>query len=297
MFKLNKNSKLIVLGVLIGLTAAILFFLFTNNRPVNDFVPSDSQSENLISLEDWKELHEGLFTVSGKFTCLPLKDETKPHNDLCVFGIKSGSDYYQLKQISDDPLNVLNKSREGENIEISGELLASENEEYISSGLIKVKGIRRLESPEAEIKSSLPASFKADYISFRNYGSGIFRAMDYPNTFASRVLDGEIDCDVTGPESSLPLRLSKRAINGKTYCVGIFSEGAAGSIVSQYAYTTVILDNVYLINFVANYPNCTNYPEKELTECHSERESFNLDLLVDAEIEKMKERKELEEQD
>lgn len=287
MSKLNKNSTLIVIGVLIGLIAVILFYLF-NNKPVAEFVPTDNESGNIISLEDWEELHAGLFTVAGKYTCLPLKDETKPHNDLCVLGIKVADDYYRLEKISDDPLNVLNKIKEGQNIEVSGELTAPQSDdEYLSLGTIKVTGIRNLETAADEVKSDLPASFKANYISFSNYGTGIFKVEDYPGLSESRVLNGEIDCDETPLESSLPMRVIKREINGKKYCVAAASEGAAGSVVTTYAYNTVIADHVYLVQFVANYPNCPNYPDKERADCESERTNFNLDLLVDQEIEKM----------
>ncbi len=140
--------------------------------------------------------------------------------------------------------------------------------------------------------NNLPDSFKADYISFSNYASNIFKIKDYRMPGLS-VVNGEIDCQETIPNPSVgtltsSVITSKKEINGKKYCVMYSIEGAAGSVFTQNAYTTVIEDDVYLINFVARYNNCGNYPEEELVKCATEREKFNLDLLVDEEIEKLK---------
>ena len=141
-------------------------------------------------------------------------------------------------------------------------------------------------------KNNLPDSFKADYISFSNYASNIFKIEDYRMPGLS-IVNGEIDCQETSLNPSVAIitssvTTSKKEINGKKYCVMHSIEGAAGSVFTQNAYTTVIDDNVYLINFIARYNNCGNYSEEELVKCHAERESFNLDLLVDEEIEKFK---------
>ena len=143
------------------------------------------------------------------------------------------------------------------------------------------------EIEENNIGSNLPDSFKANYISFQKYGSNIFKAEEYPK-LESWVENGAIECTETPLESSLPLRISKKEINGQKYCIGAFSEGAAGSVFTEYAYTTVISDNVYLVQFIARYPNCSNYPDQERRECETERENFNLDNLVDLEVGQMK---------
>ncbi len=291
MLKNNRKVQLMLLGLLFISLLLIVFLLINRteeDKTINDITENNNSDETVIGLEEWQKVHEGLFVVSGKFVCLPLKDKTKPHNDLCVFGLQSGDNYYRLQKISDDDLNVLNKIREGQNIEISGDLIEEENDEYISLGVIKVTGIRYLETDANELKSNIPASFQANYISFQDFNSGIFKAEDYPSRIDSRVLNGEIDCDETKAESSLSLRINKKEINGRKYCVGASSEGAAGSVYTQYAYTTVIDNYVYLVQFVAQYPNCPNYPDKERAECEAERESFNLDILVDQEIEKMR---------
>ncbi|MDD5760569.1 MAG: hypothetical protein PHF45_00705, partial [Candidatus Pacebacteria bacterium] len=80
---------------------------------------------------------------------------------------------------------------------------------------------------------------------------------------------------------SFPERMSKNLINDRVYCVKAMSEGAAGSIYTEYNYATVINNNLVIISFVARYPQCPNYDEPRRAECEKERETFNLDLVVD----------------
>ncbi len=285
MIKIDKKFKLISLGIII-IILVIIFFIISKQFTKNE-VENNSEIINLSTIQkQFDEINEQLFTVSGVSACLLLKDENKPHNDLCINGIKSNNDYYRLQPPSDDKNNVVNKIKKGQKIEISGELINEESDLYKTLGTIKVVSVKYLYTDEENIESNLPDSFKANYISFQNYGSNIANIDEYPK-LESWVEDGEIECDETPPESSLPFRVSKKEINNQKYCISASSEGAAGSVYTQYAYTTVIGSNVYLINFVARYPNCDNYPEEENNECKIERESFNLDKLVNQEIQKM----------
>jgi|GEM_PF-532931 len=234
--------------------------------------------------KQYEEINEKLFVVSGKFICLPLKDENIAHNDLCVFGVKnSNNDYYRLQAPSDDKNNIINKIRKGQKIEISGELINEDGGIYKTLGTIKVMGVKYLYTGEKDVESNLPTRFKANYISFQNYELSMLKAEQYPE-LGSWVENGEIECNETPLESSFPLRINKKEINGQKYCIGASSEGAVGSVYTQYAYTTVIKSNVYLVRFIARYPSCSNYPDKERGECETERENFNLDKLVDLEV-------------
>lgn len=132
-------------------------------------------------------------------------------------------------------------------------------------------------------KYKQPETLKANYISFQDYSFSIFEVDKYKGTEFS-VENREINCNITNQASSLPLRISKSEINGQKYCIGAFSEGAAGSVYTEYAYATVIKDNVYLILFTARYPNCSNYPNQQKMECETERVDFNLDDIIDQEI-------------
>lgn len=279
MLKINKKFKLIFLGVLVVIVFLVVLFMIKEKA-----IKDDSYKKNLPNIQN--EKNKELFVVSGVFSCLPVKDINKPHNDLCVFGIKTNDNVYYRLQVTDDKNNVVNKTKKGQKIEISGILIKEESDIYQTLGTIKVSGIRQLYTEEKDVESYLPDSFKANYISFQNYSSGIFKASDYPR-LESWVENGAIKCSETPPESSLPLRMIKKEINSKTYCVGASSEGAAGSVYTEYSYTTVIGDNVYLIKFVARYVNCDNYPEEESIKCTKERENFDLNALVSQEIERM----------
>ncbi len=284
MQKINNKLKLFSLGILAVLILIIIFFVISNLLQKRE-VKNNSEEITLAEIQKkYEEINEKLFVVSGEFACLPLKDENIPHNDLCVFGIKnSNNDYYRLQVPSDEDSNMISRIRKGQKIEISGELINEESEIYKTLGAIKVVGVKYLQTDEKDLASNLPDSFKANYISFQNYGSNIFKAEEYPK-LEFWVENGEIECNETPSESSLPLRISKREISGRKYCIGASSEGAAGSVYTQYAYTTVIGDNVYSVRFVARYPNCDNYPDNERAQCKTERETFNLDNLVDSEV-------------
>ncbi|MFA7088056.1 MAG: hypothetical protein WC146_01810 [Patescibacteria group bacterium] len=286
MIKINKKFKAIFLGIIVIFVLIIISFI-TKDLLHKRKVENKNNQMTLTEIQkQYDEIHKNSFKVIGEFSCLPVKDENIPHNDLCVFGIKSDDGYYRLQAPSDDKNNIVNKIKIGQKIEISGEFIQEKNNIYKTLGAIKVEGVKYLYIEEENLKSNLPDSFSADYISFSNYGSNVFRAEEYPG-LESWAENGEIECDETSPESSLPLRISKKEIGGRKYCLVASSEGAAGSVFTQYSYTTMIEDNIYLILFIARYPNCTNYLDEEKRECEIERENFNLDFLVNNEVIKM----------
>lgn len=281
------NKKYLFLAVFAALFLAIMFSVI-RNLSTEKSTERNKIDRSLSEIQQqYDEINKDLFKVIGEFICLPLKDEAVPHNDLCAFGIKnSDGGYYRLQSMSDDKFNLLTSLNKGQKIEVSGELINEESEIYKTLGTINVLGVKHLEA-EKEPDLNLPTSFKASYISFSDYISNVFTAEQYPK-LESWVENGEIECQETPLESSLPLRIGKRVINGQKYCIAASSEGAAGSVYTQYSYSTVIENNVYIINFVARYVNCSNYPELEAVRCQQERENFNLDNLVDLEVRQIK---------
>ncbi|NUM25052.1 MAG: hypothetical protein HUU49_00335 [Candidatus Buchananbacteria bacterium] len=91
----------------------------------------------------------------------------------------------------------------------------------------------------------------------------------------------ELNCQETAPEKSLSARIIRRQVDDRVYCVHAASEGAAGSVYTKYAYSTVWHERLVTVSFVLRYPQCTNYDEPAQTECQNERESFDLDAVVD----------------
>lgn len=74
-----------------------------------------------------------------------------------------------------------------------------------------------------------------------------------------------------------------KKINGREYCVGIESGGAAGTTYVTHTYNTMKNDRMVTIRFTLRYPECQNYGDPQKSECEKERQEFNpeLDNLVD----------------
>ncbi len=97
-----------------------------------------------------------------------------------------------------------------------------------------------------------------------------------------RIGAGTYACEITPMEISSASEItSQRQIDGRTYCVNVKNEGAAGSVYSSYAYTTVMGDKLINVSFVLRFNNCANYDEEQNLACTRERETFDIDAAVD----------------
>jgi len=101
---------------------------------------------------------------------------------------------------------------------------------------------------------------------------------EYPPKF--KISEGQIDCQITSSESALPSRTVKRKIDGRIYCIESVSEGAAGTVYTQYTYSTIKNGSLIMVSCVIRYPQCINYSEPYRTECANERERFDLDKII-----------------
>jgi len=88
-------------------------------------------------------------------------------------------------------------------------------------------------------------------------------------------------CAETPGASSLPSRILKRLVDDRVYCVTAMSEGAAGSVYTEFIYTTQKDKQLVTAKFTLRYPQCVNYDDPAKTTCQNEREAFDLDGLVD----------------
>lgn len=100
----------------------------------------------------------------------------------------------------------------------------------------------------------------------------------YPPKF--KITEGQIDCKKTSYESGSLPRTVKRKIDGRIYCIESLSEGAVGTIYTQYAYSTIKSGSLITVSCVIRYPQCINYSEPARTECANERETFDLDKII-----------------
>ena len=71
-----------------------------------------------------------------------------------------------------------------------------------------------------------------------------------------KITEGQIDCKITSSESDLPFRIVKRKIDGRIYCIESVSEGAAGTIYTQYTYSTIKKGSLIIVSCVIEGIRC-----------------------------------------
>jgi hypothetical protein len=122
---------------------------------------------------------------------------------------------------------------------------------------------------QGEISFKYPQDLPASYISVQEWPPKI------------EITDNEFNCPETSSQDGSVEIITNKIINGKTYCVRATNEGAAGSIYTIYFYSTPLDNKLLTLNFVLKYPNCENYDDSQKTQCFQERQSFDLDNLID----------------
>ena len=132
---------------------------------------------------------------------------------------------------------------------------------------------------EKQLHYDILVDLNTEYIGSQNWKVIIVNEEEkYPPKF--KITEGQIDCKITSSESALLSRTVKRKIDGRIYCIESASEGAAGTIYTQYAYSTLKSGNLITVSCVIRYPQCINYSEPYRTECANERETFDLDKII-----------------
>ena len=126
-------------------------------------------------------------------------------------------------------------------------------------------------------------------------------AFNYPKTLLTeyihtvdwppqvQVLNQPFSCIEAGLEIARAGQTSKRMVDDRTYCVTKESEGAAGTIYTNYAYAFPLYSTgstqadrkTIIFTFSLRAPQCVNYDDPQKTACEKERTSFDLDSLVD----------------
>ncbi len=111
------------------------------------------------------------------------------------------------------------------------------------------------------ITFQFPAALPTTYIT----------AQDRPPTIT--VVDGKKEC------ASLPLH----TLSDREYCVQTTNEGAAGSIFITNIYSTYLADTNKTVSLTSTIRTvqCANYDEPKASECEQERETFDLDIIMD----------------
>jgi len=102
------------------------------------------------------------------------------------------------------------------------------------------------------------------------------------------IRSGSFICNKGGSEITQTGMVVQRKVDNKNYCVTTQSEGAAGSIYTTYTYTTYSGGKLVTLQFTLRYPQCLNYDDPKQSECKAERESFDLDGIVDRIVQSVK---------
>jgi len=103
-------------------------------------------------------------------------------------------------------------------------------------------------------------------------------AVDWPPQIQE--LNQFFSCTEGGSEIMTAGQTKKQTIGGTEYCVTKESEGAAGSVYTQYAYAFERNNKTEILTFSLRFVQCANYDDPEKIECEKERNSFSIDNTV-----------------
>jgi tryptophan-rich sensory protein len=118
-------------------------------------------------------------------------------------------------------------------------------------------------------------------VSFRypkDFGTTFLHAFDWPPQI--QILNQPYECTEGGSEIMQAGQTQKDTIGGKEYCVTKESEGAAGSIYTNYAYVFPFQNKTAIMSFTVRFVQCANYDEPSTTKCLDERATFNIDNIM-----------------
>jgi tryptophan-rich sensory protein len=104
-----------------------------------------------------------------------------------------------------------------------------------------------------------------------------------------QVLNEPFTCTEAGEETTRAGKTEKRLVDDREYCRTSIVEGAASSIYTQYAYAFPLYSTgstqadrkTAIFTFTTRATQCGNYDETERNVCENERETLDLDSVVD----------------
>lgn len=112
-----------------------------------------------------------------------------------------------------------------------------------------------------------------------NLSTQYINTVDWPPKI--QILQESFTCTEAGSSTDRAGRTEQQIINGNTYCVTEVTEGAAGSMYTQYAYAFPKSNRVVILTFSLRFLQCQNYDEAERNACENERSTFAIDSTLD----------------
>ncbi len=137
------------------------------------------------------------------------------------------------------------------------------------SKVVLPEGWLKSASEKQDLTFYYPQDFPAVYMRPKSWPPQIF------------VSTSTYNCLQTDPTSSLSNRITEKIVNSNAYCIEALSDGAAGSIFTEYKFSREISGRLIDLSFTLQAVQCYNYDDPRQSECIDERENFDLIELVD----------------
>lgn len=276
------------IGFIVVVLLVLIYFALFKSRPASN-VNDNNNENNIVCTTDAKECPDGSYVGrSGpdcQFTPCPELKSTMTQAEARVIAeqtcIKGGESLvpgtYNAGTKTwwfDANLNATKEgcnpacvvSEDTKTAEINWRCTGLLNENDIS---VDLSNWLTFEDKEQNISWLYPEKLSASFISTQTWPPKVSLSnMDY-------------NCPVTEAGSSLPDRTMERQVDDRTYCVTATSEGAAGSVFTDYTYSRVRDGKLINISFALRYPQCDNYDDPQKSDCKGERETFDLDSVID----------------
>ncbi len=114
----------------------------------------------------------------------------------------------------------------------------------------------------------------------KNLSTNYIRPQEWPPKL--QIIDGAVfSCEQGGLGiNGRPGMTIQKKINNIVYCIDSVSEGTAGTFYTDYIYTFLKDNKLVKLSFTLAYPQCDNYNDPQRTECEQERQTFDLDTLI-----------------
>lgn len=109
-------------------------------------------------------------------------------------------------------------------------------------------------------------------------GTQYISTTDWPPQI--QVIDDVYSCIPGGSETARAGITEERNISGRTYCITRVSEGAAGSVYTQYAYAFPRNDRTVVLTFSLRFHQCGNYEDSVEQLCEGERSRFDINSIL-----------------
>jgi len=132
-----------------------------------------------------------------------------------------------------------------------------------------IPGWKAFSDAQTGVSFQYPENFSTKYISI----------VDWPPLASA--INEPFTCTEAGSEIGRAGITQKQTIDGREYCVTKISEGAAGSVYTQYAYAFPLNGKTEVLTFSLRFPQCANYPDPQKTACVAERAPFDPGATID----------------